>query len=56
MAGRLGTQGSEYNQHCEEAILGWEEVLVWSCTWVAAVELGLRVLESSRNCRVDDRW
>lgn len=26
-AGQLGTWGSEYHEHCEEAILGWEEVL-----------------------------
>lgn len=29
----------------EEAILGWEEVLGWLRTWVAAVNSGLRVLE-----------
>lgn len=40
----------------EEAIVGWEEVLVWLWVWVAAVELGLQVLESSRNHRVGNRW
>lgn len=34
--------------------LGWKEILVW--LWVAAVDLGLQVLESSRNYRVGDRW
>lgn len=44
-AGRLGTRGSEYDQRCEEAVLGWEEVVVCSGVWVAAVESGCRFLE-----------
>lgn len=47
-AGRLGTRVSERDQHCEEAILGWEEEVVWSGVWGAAVDSGCRFLEVAR--------
>lgn len=56
IGGVAGHSDQNITSVAEEAILGWEEVPEWLWVWVAAVDLGLQVLESSRNYRVGDRW